>query len=123
MENKDNSDAKNDGAGDLFVGIGPNQLNGSLFDECWSICKDGTEGVGFFMQKKYIAFKNYKNKIKKGDIIEVIVDRKLGNLSFCVNDFNCGIVWTAIPKEESLYPTIVLYEQNYSIEMVEYQQI
>lgn len=105
------------------MGIGPNQFNGNLYDECWNIFKNGTNGVGFRMQKKYIEFKNYKNKIKKGDIIEVIVDRKLGNLSFCVNDFNCGIVWSEIPKEESLYPTIVLYEQNHSIELVEYQQI
>ena len=115
---KINSVAKSDSSYDLCIGIGPNQFKGNLFDECWSICKKGTCGIALYMKDKFIDIKNYENKIKKGDIIEVIVDRKLGNLSFRVNDFDCGIVCSEIPKEENLYPTIVLYEQNHSIEIV-----
>ena len=56
--------------------------------------------------------------MKKGDIVEVIVDRKLGNLSFVVNGSDYGIASTSIPKEDILYPTITLYDQNLQIEIV-----
>ena len=56
--------------------------------------------------------------MKAGDIIEVIVDRKNGNLSFAVNDVNYGIAYTTIPNEAKLYPTIILYEQGLSVEIV-----
>ena len=46
--------------------------------------------------------------MKDSDIIEVIVDRNLGNLSFVVNNVNYGIATSEIPKDESLIPTVVL---------------
>ena len=73
------------------------------------------------MKKNDSLMQNYKDSIKKGDIIKVIIDRKLGNLSFCVNDYYCGIVYSEIPKEESLYPTVVLYAQNLMVELVKSQ--
>ena len=63
-------------------------------------------------------YNNHNEDIKDGDIIEVIVDRKLGNLSFAINDINYGIACSTIPKEDTLYPTIVLYEQGLSVEII-----
>ena len=49
----------------------------------------------------------------------MIVDRKLGNLSFAINGVNNGIACSDIPKEEVLYPTIIIYEQNHIVEIIE----
>ena len=70
------------------------------------------------MKEQSIEYNNHKEKLRKNDIIEVIVDRKLGNLSFAVNDINYGIAYSNIPKEETLYPTIVIYQQNHNVEIV-----
>ena len=56
--------------------------------------------------------------MKKGDIIEVIVDRKNGNLSFSVNGNDYGLTFSNIPKEEVLYPTINIYEEGHKVEIV-----
>ena len=62
-------------------------------------------------------YNNLKEKLKKGDIIEVIADRKLNNLSFSINGVNQGIA-CSIPKEDILYPTIIIFEQNQIVEIV-----
>ena len=116
-----NSSPKEDNNNDLFIGVGPNIFKGGPQDICYSIYKKGQKGIGLRMKKNDSLMQNYKDNIKKGDIIKVIIDRKLGNLSFCVNDYNCGIVYSEIPKEESLYPTVVLYEQNLMVELVKSQ--
>ena len=51
-------------------------------------------------------------KLKKGDIIEVIIDRQLGNLSFAINDINYGIACSEIPKEDILFPIVMINDQN-----------
>ena len=51
-------------------------------------------------------------------IIEVIIDRKLGNLSFALNDVNYGIACSEIPKDEELFPTVVLYEKGLEVELI-----
>ena len=56
--------------------------------------------------------------MKEGDIIEVIVDRKIGNLSFAVNNVNFGIECSEIPKDDTLFPTVVLYEKGVEVELV-----
>ena len=63
-------------------------------------------------------YNNQKEKLKKGDIIEVIADRKLNNLSFSINGVNQGIACSQIPKEDILYPTITIFEQNQIVEIV-----
>ena len=65
-----------------------------------------------------INYNNLNESSKEGDIIEVIVDRKLGNLSFSLNDINYGIACSTIPRDDILYPTIVLYEKGLSVEIV-----
>ena len=42
----------------------------------------------------------------------------MGNLSFTINDINYGLACSNIPKEDILYPTVVLYEQGLSVEIV-----
>ena len=103
---------------DLYIGIGPNNFHSYLYNECWSLFSGYSV---CFLNIKGKDFKYNDVKLKKNDIIEVIVDRKLGNLSFAVNDINYGIACSNIPKEEELYPTVVLYEQNHIVEIVEIQ--
>ena len=57
-------------------------------------------------------------RIKDGDILEVIADRKAGQLSFAVNDTNFGIAFTNISKEDTLYPIIIMFFQDQEIELV-----
>ena len=59
-------------------------------------------------------------KLKKGDIIEVIVDRKNGTLSFSVNGSNYGIAHSQIPKDEILYPIILINDENQIVELLQY---
>ena len=104
---------------DIYIGIGPQIFKGNLYDECWSIFSGSNEKVGLKLKDKSSNYKDHLEVLKEGDIIEVIVDRKLGNLSFAVNDINYGIACSTIPKEDSLYPTIVLFEQGLSVEIVQ----
>ena len=71
------------------------------------------------MKNNNILNYNQINKgLDEGDIVEVIADRGTGNLSFCVNDINCGFSSSDLPKEEILYPIVILYEQDLSVEIV-----
>ena len=64
------------------------------------------------------SYNNHNEVINEGDIIEVIVDRQKGNLSFSLNNINLGIAYSSIPKDDILYPTVVLYEKDLSVEIV-----
>ena len=64
-------------------------------------------------------YNNQRIKIlKAGDIIKVIVDRKLGNLSFEINDENYGIALSNIPKDDILYPIIMINDQGQIVEII-----
>ena len=102
---------------DFYIGIGPGNFTGSLYEECWSLYSRSST-VYLQFKNQNIKYNNHKEKLKKNDIIEVIADRKLGNLSFAVNDINYGIACSNISKKETLYPTIVIYQQNHSVEIV-----
>ena len=102
---------------DFYIGIGPDNFKGDLYQECWSLYSYCST-VYLQLKEQAIQYNNHKEKLKKNDIIEVIVDRKLGNLSFAVNDINYGIACSNMPKEETLYPTILIYQQNHSVEIV-----
>ena len=100
---------------DIYVGIGPNKIKGNLYDQCWSFrASDST----LSLKGKNKSFNNYSGRLKQGDIIEVIVNRILGNLSFSINGKDPEMVCSNIPKEEELYPTVVLFEQNLSVELL-----
>ena len=64
-------------------------------------------------------YNNHGSKcLKAGDIIKVIVDRKLGNLSFEINDENYGIACSNIPKDDVLYPIVMINDQEQTVEIV-----
>ena len=107
----------NSGYSDFYIGIGPGNFTSNLYTECWSLFSSCST-VYLQMKGQSTTYNNHNETLKKNDIIEVIVDRKLGNLSFAVNEINYGIACSNIPKEEALYPTIVIYEQNHSVEIV-----
>ena len=96
---------------DYYIGIGPKSPQGNLYKECWSL-KSSKSTIRLQLKDKDIDYNNHKENIKEGDIIEIIVNRKLGNLSYSINDINFGIACTNIPKEDILYPTVLLYEQG-----------
>jgi len=70
------------------------------------------------LSESSIGYNNHSGRLKKEDVVEVIVDRNLGNLSFAVNGTNYGIACSNIPKNDILYPTIILYDQNLQVELV-----
>ena len=101
----------------ILIGIGPDNLkNEENFQrKCWSfICGQSRIKIKAF-EKDYV---NENKKLKNGDIVEVIIDRKNGNLSFAINGVNYGISCSDIPKEDELYPVISLYDKNQSVEIL-----
>ena len=102
---------------DIAIGIGPKLFKDSLYNECWSIVSVISE-IKLYLKEKELYYNNLRATMKEGDIFEVIVDRKLGNLSFSVNDVNYGIACSEIPKDEILFPTVVLYERGIEVELV-----
>ena len=62
---------------------------------------------------------NPKEKLKEGDIIEVIIDRLNGTLSFKINDIGYGIACSDIPKDIQLYPVINIYDSNQIVEIID----
>ena len=80
--------------------------------------KSSKSTIRLQLKDKDIDYNNHKDNIKVGDIIEIIVNRKLGNLSYSINDINFGTACSNIPKEDILYPTVLLYEQGLSVEIV-----
>ena len=63
-------------------------------------------------------YNNHKEKLKNEDIIEVILDRISGNLSFAVNDNDYSIAYSDISKDDILYPVVMLIEQNQIVELI-----
>ena len=104
---------------DIFIWIGPKIFKSNLYNECWSIySKDNGSIIRLQLKDNQLDYNNHKEKLKEGDIIQVIVDRKKGNLSFVVNDVDFGIACSTIPKEDELFPTVVLYEKGLKVEII-----
>ena len=102
----------------IIIGIGPQNPDNkeNFFEYCWSFyCYDSHKVIKSISQSNY---NNHSGQLKKGDIIEVIVDRFLGNLSFSVNDINYGIACSEIPKDDALYPIILLYDKGQTVELL-----
>jgi len=74
--------------------------------------------LGIQMKDQNSIYNNHNELLKEGDIIEVIIDRAKGNLSFNVNDIDYGIACSSIPKEDVLYPIVIIYEPGINVEIV-----
>ena len=104
---------------DFYIGIGSKLYSGKLYNECWSIYSNAKSKVQLQLKNENSSYDDHKEDIKEGDIVEVIVDRKEGTLSFALNDVNFGVACSNIPNEEVLYPTVVLYEKGLIVEIVQ----
>ena len=103
----------------VLIGIGPYNKNNELnfYSYCWSfICGNSQLSLKKGSESKYNNG-NYE-RLKAGDIIEVTVDRKEGNLSFSVNNRNYGLTGVKIPENEILYPIILINDEKQSVEIV-----
>ena len=93
MEIKDNS-------WNVLIGVRPFNNNDSKnphYYRCWSfICGCSQLSIKSGFTTKY---NNHSGQLKKGDIIEVIIDRKRGELSFAVNEINYGVSCFGLPKK------------------------
>ena len=103
---------------DILIGIGPDNPNNEkdFYNKCWTFLSSNSQ----IINKSNGTSNYYKNKerLKKGDIVEVLVDRKIGNLSYAVNGLNYGLACSEIPKDDILFPIIILYDQELSVEIV-----
>ena len=102
----------------ILIGIGPNNIKNEMdfCNQCWSFICGETKLC--LKSEEETEYNNHSGKLKKGDIISVIVDRKFGNLSFQVNDIDYGIAFSKIPKDDILYPIISICDQNQTVEIV-----
>ena len=104
----------------ILIGIGPDNPNNEkdFYFKCSSfIC--GYSKLSIKSESSSNYNNNKKAKLKKGDIIEVIVDRKAGTLSFSINDSNYGIAYSQIPKDDILYPIVMINDQNQIVELLQ----
>ena len=103
---------------DILIGVGPyTQKNENYYDYCWSfICGCSKLSIKSGQAKDYSIKEN--RKLKEGDIIEVTMNMIKGELSFSVNDINYGIACTNIPVNIPLYPIVMIYDINESVELI-----
>ena len=103
---------------DILIGIGPDNPNNEneFYKKCWSFISSSSKIC--LKSNSSTDYNNHSGRLKQGDIVEVIVDRKLGNLSFAVNNINYGIACSNIPKDEILFPTVTIHDQNLSVEII-----
>ena len=102
---------------DVLIGIGPDMIENkaNFHRSCWSlIC--GNSDI-YDKEKRQISYS--KGTLKKGDIVEVIIDRIKGNLSFGLNGVNLGIGCQNIPNDIILFPCIGIYDKLESVEIVQ----
>lgn len=109
---------KKDNKWHILIGVGPNYDFSNCFHrKCWSFICGKCQLC--LRQEKPIKYNDKEIKsLKNGDIVEVIIDRTKGELSFKVNDEEYGIAAKDIPKVGELFPFISLYEEGQIVEIL-----
>lgn len=103
----------------ILIGIGPENINNEtqFYVNCWSfICGSSQLSIKSANTTKYL---NHSGKLKKGDIVGVVVDREKGTLSFAINDVDYGIACNNIPLEDKLYPIVLINDVNQTVELLD----
>ena len=102
----------------ILVGIGPKNITNmpNFYNSCWTfICGNSQLSLKSGTSTQYM---NQIQKLNKGDIVEVIVDREKGDLSFGVNDKIFGSTGVKVPKDMELYPIVLINDEGQSVEIV-----
>jgi len=104
----------------VLIGIGPENVNNetNFQNKCWSFICGNSLLRDKGENKNCIEYFNHSGKLKKNDVVEVTVDRIKGHLSFAVNDVDYGIAFTNIPSKETLYPVVLIYDVNQTVELL-----
>ena len=102
---------------EIFIGIGPSNPydEQNFYAHCWLFSTSNSMLI--VNQKRYSPYKGHSGKLSKGDIVEIIVNRNLGQLSFAINGSNYGIAYSKLPKEENLYPIVFLSQEILKVEI------
>ena len=103
---------------DICIGVGPYSKNNlyQYYTNCWSfICGCSKLCIKNIVTNYY--FKEYK-PLKEGDIIEITMNMKIGELSFSVNGINYGIASKNIPIDIELYPIVLINDLQESVEIL-----
>ena len=102
----------------VLIGIGPENPDNEMqfYVQCWSfICGISQLSIKSGNITKYY---NHSGKLKKGDVVEVVVDREKGTLGFAINDVDYGIACKNIPLEDKLYPIVMINDINQEVELI-----
>ena len=101
----------------ILIGVGPSNLNQNemdLYKKTWTfLCGNSCISINS------ANFTNYKEsrRLKEGEIVEVIMNTKNGELSFAVGEKNYGVA-CKIPLDIDLSPIVLIYEKGDSIELL-----
>jgi len=104
----------------ILIGVGPSNLNQNetnLYEKTWTfIC--GLSAISVKSGSLTNAYKeHFGKKLKQGDVIEVMINRKNGELSFSING-NYYRVACKIPMDIDLSPFVLIRDQGESIELI-----
>ena len=103
----------------ILVGVAPIDfdINSPSYNTCgwYCYCNDST----LYSGPPY----NYSNKdlglSKVNDEITIVMNIKKRTLKFIINNEDKGDSYTNIPIDKPLFPAVLLYDQNDSVEIIE----
>ncbi len=93
-------------------------INASSYNTCgwYFYCYNSTLYSG--KPQNYNNKKTDLNKVR--DQIDIVMDMNKGNLKFIIDNEDKGDSYQNIPLDKPLVPVILLYDQNDSVEIIEY---
>ena len=103
----------------IMIGVASSDfdINSSTYNTC---------GWYFFLYNSYLHsgpphnYSKSTNLMSKRDEIIVIMNMNKRTLKFIINNEDKGESYIDIPIEKPLYPAVLLYNQNDSVEIIEY---